>query len=103
MSKNLLIQGISVAKLPNILTNVTYRSAIMFCLRFILCLVIQNLSIFFLSLFFFPCVKQSQHFNFTTKFICILRKSWEITSMMNKLVIGEDSKSSIELEIIQPL
>ena len=52
MSKNLLIQGISVAKLPNILTNVTYRSAIMVLLK-IHSLVIQNLSIFFLSHFFF--------------------------------------------------
>ena len=33
MSKNLLTQGISVAKLPNILTNVTYRSAIMVLLK----------------------------------------------------------------------
>ena len=69
MSKNLLIQGISVAKLPNILTNVTYRSAMMVLLKIHSLFGYSKFKYFFSFSFFFPCVKQSQHFNFTTKFI----------------------------------
>ena len=59
MSKSLLIQGTSVAKLPNILINVAYRSAIMVLRKIHSLFGYSKFKYFFSFSFFFPCVKQS--------------------------------------------
>ena len=64
MSKNLLIQGISVAKLPNIMTNVAYRSAIMILLKIHSLFGYSKLKYFFSFSFFFSMRKTEPTFSF---------------------------------------